>query len=167
MKTFKSIKELKKKAKEKIKEDLFIDCNHLPCCPENYCRIGAMRVVEHQKRGKIKFSPSKFKLYITDEQKGLQEKGTIIRRALKNKRVLNANILDQLIICPNLIPKEWKKERTEDGYVRVISFFGTIYADRDGTLCVRVLCWDGQKWYDDFRLLDDYWGKDDPIVILP
>jgi hypothetical protein len=167
MKTIKSIKELKKIAKEKIKEDFFIDCDKEPCCPASFCGRGIMKIVEHRKMGRLKFDPSMLNLHITEEQKGLQEKGVTIRRILNDAKVLNANILDQLIISPNLIPEVWKKEKTEDGYTRIITFMGTIYAERDGSLCVRVLCWHGEKWYADFRWIEDYWGKDDPIVILP
>lgn len=167
MKTIKSLKELKQVAIRKLNEEFFIDCDREPCCPEGFSGHGVMKIIEHKKIGRIKFDPSKFVLHITEGQKVLSEEGVKIRRAIKNKKILNANVLDQLIISPNMIPKEWKKDKSEDGYIRPISFFGTIYADIDGTLSIRVLCWDGQRWYSDFRWLEDYWGKDDPIAMLP
>jgi hypothetical protein len=61
-----------------------------------------------------------------------------LRVRLSRKPALNANVLDYLLANPSLIPESWKGKE--------IHFWGTIYFNRDRSLCIRNLRWDGSSW---------------------
>ncbi len=109
-----------------------IDCDAAPFIPSCW------KVEEHQKNGNIKFDASKVELYLSKKQKNGSIEGNKLREELKGKKVLNANVLDYLLANPKAIPEEWKG--------KYIFFWGTIYRDSDGRLCVRCLYWDGGQW---------------------
>ena len=85
-------------------------------------------------------------------------RGTELREELKGKPVLNANVLDYLLKHPELIPEEWKG--------KAVFFWGTIYRDSRGNLCVRCLYWDGSRWYWSHNWLDDFWLADNLALLL-
>ncbi|MCX6751445.1 MAG: hypothetical protein NT161_01615 [Candidatus Nomurabacteria bacterium] len=116
-----------------------IDCDSDPFIPSGW------KVEEHQKGGIIKFDASKVSFYLSKKQKsGSSIEGNKLREELKNKKVLNANVLDYLLANPKAIPDEWKKD--ENGNTRYIFFWGTIYRVSVGDLYVRFLSWDGGEW---------------------
>jgi hypothetical protein len=115
-----------------------IDCDAGPFVPDGW------KVEEHQKMGNIKFDPSKIDFYLSQKQKNGRIEGNKLREELKGKKVLNANVLDYLLKNPQIIPEEWKKD--EKGNTRFIFFWGTIYRDSYGGLCVRYLYWFVVRW---------------------
>ncbi|MFI5260484.1 MAG: hypothetical protein ACHQU0_01675 [Candidatus Paceibacteria bacterium] len=124
-----------------------IDCDSALFVPDGW------KVEEHDEGGQLTFDASKIELYFSVAQD--QTKGSIggneLRKELADKPVLNANVLDYLLANPHLIPKEWKGKS--------IFFWGTIYRDSDGLLCVRCLCWGGNGWRWGRYWLDGGWRR--------
>ena len=132
--------------------EYLINCDVAPFCPSNW------KVEEHKKGGKIRWTRELFQLYLSKKQKGSAMKGKELRKELKSKPTLNANVLDFLLKNLHLIPEEWKNES--------VFFWGTIYRDSDsGNLYVRFLRWDG-RWFWDGHWLGYDWHGDDPAVVL-
>ncbi len=135
-----------------------IDCNADPFVPEGWT------VEEHQKGGSFKWDPAQVQLYLSELQliDGVI-KGNALRKELAGKPVLNANVLDYLLAHPRLIPEEWKKN--SEGCILFIFFWGTIYRDPDGHLCVRCLCWHSGRWgWNYYWFLND-WHVTDPAAL--
>ena len=110
-----------------------IDLDADPFVPEGW------KAEEHQKGGQFNWDASKVSLYLSDAQKsGKCIEGNKLREELAGKPVLNANVLDDLLANPHLIPEEWKE--------KYVFFWGTIYRHLDECLCVRCLCWTDPKW---------------------
>lgn len=124
-----------------------IDCDADPMCPYE-----EWKVEEHRKGGQFTWNPEAVKLHLSANQmNGEQIEGNKLRKELAKEPVLNANVLDYLIRHPHLIPEEWKVD--ENGNTRYIYFWGTIYRDADGSLCVRCLYFESGHWN---------WGYDWP-----
>ena len=96
-------------------------------------------------------------LYLVDEQKNGCIIGNELRKKLRDKPVLNANVLDHLLAHPETIPEEWKGE--------YIFFWGTISRSSGGSLCVRYLYWRGVRWDSDYYGLDYGWSGDSPAAL--
>jgi len=157
----KSMKELQGIARYAFLGKEFVNTDLAPTCPPE------MRVVEHLRMGKVNIS--KLELYLSEEQKKFSVKGGIYRRKLllKNKKTINATVLDRLMLDQSLIPESWAKN--EEGRVQVISFFGTIYAHQNGALYVRIMYPSIQekKWnFGKCCINNDYWDSNNPIVII-
>ncbi len=76
-----------------------IDCDADPLVPQNW------QVLEHQKGGLVRWSDLSISLYLDrGEQKQNERIQSYLRRALKDQKVLNANVLDFLLEHPELIP---------------------------------------------------------------
>ncbi|MBT3231005.1 hypothetical protein HN358_04495 [Candidatus Uhrbacteria bacterium] len=135
-----------------------IDCDAMPFIPNGWS------AVEHRKGGQIEFDPSKIVLHLESEQQRSTIVGNELRKRLEGQPVMNANVLDHLLANTRLIPEDWKAD--EQGRIRCIYFWGTIYRDSGGRLYVRYLCWnDGQwRWYCSW--LDDPWDSQRPAAIL-
>lgn len=131
--------------------ECLINCDADPFVPDG------SSVEEHRKGGQWKFNPAKVKLWLAKEQKGGSIEGNKLREQLKGKPILNANVLDYLLKSPHLILEEWKG--------KYIFFWGTIYRDRFGRLCVRYLCWNGDRWLWDFHWLEDDFGSFSPAAL--
>lgn len=130
---------------------MIVDCDADPFVPSGW------KVEEHQKGGQFKFDPAQMSLYLSKSQcEGVQQ-GHDLRKELAGKPVLNANVLDCLLAHPHLIPEEWKKNYT--------FFWGTIYRDSHGDLCVRYLCWHGGRWNWDYNWLKNAWYSRDPAAL--
>lgn len=65
--------------------------------------------------------------------------------------------MDFYLANPHLIPEEWKG--------KAVFFWGTIYRDADGHLCVRYLYWRGGGWDWGYRWLDYVWDGDGPAAV--
>ncbi|MFA5359025.1 MAG: hypothetical protein WC310_04390 [Patescibacteria group bacterium] len=119
---------------EIVKVKHIVDLDIDPFVPDYW------EVVEHIKGGQFTFDPTKVVLYLDEVQK---EAGVIVgnqlREKIKDRSAYNANLLDFYLKNPHLIPKEWKG--------KTVFFWGTIYRDSDGDLCVRFLKWRGYKWH--------------------
>lgn len=87
------------------------------------------RVVEHVKGGKFEFDPKKVKLYFTDAPG--DGRGHALREMMKDQPVYNANLLDFYLENTHLIPADWHNMH--------VCFWGTIYTDDQGRLCIRTL----------------------------
>jgi len=128
-----------------------IDCDADPFCPEDWS------VEEHIKGGQLKWGAAKIDLYLCKEQEKGSIEGNQLRKKLKDQTILNACVLDYLIENPNLIPEEWKNKN--------VFFWGTIYRDSDGSLCVRGLSWDGDGWGWDYHWLGFHWRGSKTAVV--
>lgn len=130
-----------------------IDLDANPLVPS-----GWKRAEEHQKGGQFKWDAAKVNLYLSKKQEGGNYiVGTKLREELKGKLVYNANLLDYLFAHPHLIPEEWKGQH--------VFFWGTIYRDSDGVLCVRCLGWGGGRWRWGGSWLDGGWDGDGPAAV--
>ena len=123
-----------------------IDCDADPFMPEGW------KVDEHKKSGKVKWTKELIQLYRSAGQKdGKCIEGSKLRKELASKSVLNANVLDYLLAHPELIPEEWKG--------KYVFFWGTIYRNSNGYLCVRFLYWHDDRWdWDAGWLVSDFRG---------
>jgi hypothetical protein len=74
-----------------------------------------------------------------------------LKARIEASPVLNANVLDYLILHPELIPDKWKKERG-------IIFYGTIYNFCGD--CARFLRWRAGKWDWNYVSISGKWGHD-------
>jgi len=128
-----------------------IDCDANPYVPNNW------KVEEHIKGGELRWNPDEVELYLCDKQKGGTIEGNELRKLLKGKPVLNANVLDYLLANPQLIPEEWKD--------KAVFFWGTIYRGLHGLVFVRYLFWSGDRWYWDFDWLGNDFDDNDPAVL--
>lgn len=129
-----------------------IDCDATPYVPDGW------KVEEHQKGGTFKWNATQVELYLTGGQKnGNVVEGNKLRKELAGKPVLNANVLDYLLARPHLIPEEWKG--------KYVFFWGTVYRDSDGSLCVRYLYWGGGGWGWSGHWLDCDWDGHDPTAL--
>lgn len=142
---------IKGQAEIKMVEHL-IDCDAAPFVPDGWS------VKEHKKTGQLKFDPAKISLYLSKKQKKGVIGGHNLHKELNNKPVMNANVLDDLLVHPELIPEEWKGKN--------IFFWGTIYRDSDGNLYVRYLSSDESKWYWVYYWLTGAFDSDDPAALF-
>ena len=133
---------------------LLINLSADPFCPKD------LTVEEHIKAKPWKFDAKQVELYLDPAQSGGSILGHDLCKALKGEPVLNANVLDWLLLEENqhLIPEEWKGKG--------IFFWGTIYCVRDGSLVVRCLRWYGDRWQSGWRWLGDRWCVSDPAASL-
>jgi len=125
--------------------------------------------IEHRKMGKITLEKREDgKLYangkevvrhLSPNQKNSNViQGYKLRKELKDMQVLNACILDALRANPQLIPDEWKTGFTY--------FWGTIFRNVYGVLCVEYLCWLGGRWRWDYSWLGRDWNSNNPAAVL-
>lgn len=134
-----------------VADEQIIDCDKDPHVPKDW------KVEEHIKGGQFKWNLAAIDLYFSETQK----KGIIIgddfREELKDKPVLNANVLDYLLANPHLIPEEWKG--------KFIFFWGTIYRDADDNLCVRSLTFASGRWLWEYNWLNCAWDIYRPAAL--
>ncbi len=130
---------------EIVYPEYLIDCDADAKIPEGY----NWTVVEHRKMGNYKFNPVQLSLHFSKKQQasGFIE-GDELRKELKDKKVLNSNVLWFLLDNPTLIPDEWKG--------KAVLFWGTIFRGSDGDLYVLYLRWDGSAW----NWYDFWFGND-------
>lgn len=115
--------------------------------------------LEKREDGKLYANGKEVVRYLSPNQKnGKMIQGHKLRKELKVKQVLNACILDALRANTQLIPDEWKT-----GYTY---FWGTIFRNADGFLCVYCLCWGDGRWDWDYYWLDRVWNVGDPAASL-
>lgn len=130
-----------------------IDCDADPFIPNGWSVAG------HQKGGIIKFDASKIDPYLSKKQKDGTIEGNKLREELKGKKVLNANVLDYLLANPKLIPEGWKGKG--------VFFWGTIYRNSLGYLCVRYLYWNNDASWDWSNYwLSNSWDPSNPAGLL-
>ena len=106
-----------------------IDCEAFPFVPDGW------KIESHSKGGQFEFDLEMIGLCVTDYQ---SQYTTDCRKELEGKLLLNACVLDYLLINQDLIPEEWKQGKKH--------FWGTIFRNKNGWLTVRCLCWNEDKW---------------------
>lgn len=155
----KEMRPVSKRLTKSIKVDLDAD----PFVPEGWTveehRPGGIVTVS-QKRGKLCLNGEPIKLYLAkDQQNGRTIDGNTLWQELKDKPVVNANLLNALLKPENqhLIPEDWKG--------KYLFFWATHYRDADDDRCVRGLDWDDGQWDWCFDWLDDHWYGNDPAVL--
>ena len=144
-----------------------INFNHAPTRPVilRNGELEALEVIENQSMV-IRFEPSKFELYLTKTQrKGLAINGVILNEIVNTKKILNANVLSELMVRQNLIPETWKKDKY--GNTRYILFWGTIYSSSDNCLYVRNLYWKGEQWCSECCWVNDYFDSNNYVALYP
>ncbi len=105
------------------------------------------------------FDPTKVKLHLSPAQAaGKSVQGHKLRKELIKLSVANANALDFYLANPHLIDEKWKG--------KLVFFWGTIYRDRGGNLCVRCLCWRGGRWRWLYHWLDSDFDDGCPALLL-
>jgi len=133
---------------------LIVDLDRDPFAPEG------LTVESHQKGGQFDLTDiSELPLYLSKKQKEGQGliAGSDLWEELKSKKVLNANALDYLLAHQNVIPYLWR--------FKYVFFWGTIYCNSDGLLCVRFLIWCGSMWSWNHRLLDSFLDPCEPAAL--
>ncbi len=122
-----------------------IDCDAQPFVPNGWAVAeNPDGTLCHIKGGQFEWNPNSIGLHLSDKQRSGVIEGNKLRKELVGKAVLNANVLDYLLAHPQLIPDEWKG--------KAIFFWGTIYRDSHGNLCVRY-----PNWYGKSRHWLNYW----------
>lgn len=121
-----------------------IDCDARPLEPSGLTVAPESEQLANRVRGQFVFDPANVKLHLSSNQQGGKFiRGNDLRKELASEPVLPANVLDFLLANPHLIPEEWKG--------KYVFFWGTIYRDSGGPLCVRYLYFRGGGW-------DSYYG---------
>ncbi|MDD5438122.1 MAG: hypothetical protein PHC70_03180 [Patescibacteria group bacterium] len=141
-----------------------IDCDAGPYLPEGW-QVKPEDQLPGAVSGQIEFDPAKITFHLDDQQKdGKTIVGNEFKEKLAGKLLAKANMLDHLLANTNLIPESWKKD--EQGRIRYIYFWGTIYRDPDGNLYVRGLCWDAGRWDWLYDWLDKEFDGQSPAALL-
>lgn len=119
----------------------------------------------HRRGGNLKFDPKQIKFFLTrDQRAGKTVEGSKLRKELAGKDILKANVLDYLLAHPEIIPDEWKTD--ENGDIRCIFFWGTIYRNSGGNLFVRYLYWNDNRWSWNYLGLGFDWYGFHPAAVL-
>lgn len=122
---------------------------------------------KHKPMKYFPYDPLKIDFYFTDQQRyGKISKAHEVYVEMADKPVLNANVLDYYLANPDRIPDSWKRD--DEGKIRYIFFWGTLFEDFKKREFVRCLFFDEsvQKWTSLFYLLCCGIYKDDPAVVL-
>jgi hypothetical protein len=108
---------------------------------------------------------SKIILHLSDHQKNGQSIGGCdLWDELKGLPILHTNILDALLEYPHLIPDALKPD--EEVYAMSIIFWVARFKPLDDDFFVRCLYWNGNEWFDHYRVLCDQFGDGDFAAIL-
>jgi hypothetical protein len=130
-----------------------IDCSVLPAVPRPDWKIAEHRFVEKI----FKWEPERVELYLSEKQKYRNyTDGKTLYQEMKDKKVLNFNVLNYLINHPQLIPREWSSPGN------CIFFWGTIFKNEYDCLFVSCLRWDSERysWVLDYNSLSDgFWHR--------
>ena len=134
----------------------FIDCDAEPFVYEG------MSVHQHHKGGQMAWDASKIELWLSEEQKsGLSMSGHALLDEVSKKNPFNVNVLSFLVAHMDLIPKEWEEQR--------IIFWGTVYLNGLGGLCIASLTYGERGWNVEMKYLDENFSEADfaaiPLVI--
>ncbi len=136
---------------------LLIDCDAAPFTPNGWS-IHKEDQIASAVHGQFEWNPTRVKLHLSKSQKpGKLVEGNKLRKELEGQLVLNANVLDGLLAHSELIPDEWKG--------KAIFFWGTIYRDSNGDLCVRYLYWDDSRWRWNDGWLDSSFSGNAPAAV--
>lgn len=153
-KNLQDIKDVLNDKAEILKMDL-VDLDADPFIPPGWS------LKEHKRGGLLKYNSKKIIPFLT---KGQKENtcvfGYNLKTELKDESIilLNANLLDYLLLHPELIPEEFKKY--------FLFFWGTIYRNEVNKPCIRHLAWSAGEWYGDYMLLSSNYYNASPAAVL-
>ncbi len=135
-----------------------IDFDKAPSVPKGWTILPDAKQLPNRVRGTMKFDSKKVALHLDDGQKdGKWIQGNKLRQKLEKVPVYGAQLGDFYMANLHLIPEEWKG--------KAVFFWGTIYRDAGGRLCVRFLYWRGDGWVWVYRWLDvDFNGRSPAAV---
>lgn len=114
-------------------------------------------LISHRRANLWEFNPKKISLYLSGPQKNGIIAVNELREDLLQRKVFNANLLDYLLLYPELIPESWKGLE--------LIFWGTIYQAPGGSLCVRYLRWWGDRWAWNYHWLSGSFIYTSPALI--
>ena|SRR3989344_2532041 len=139
-------------------------CDAAPFVPNGWSVAPDSQQLPNRARGIIRLGPAPLRLYLTELQR--EERNMVIRgfgllKKLANKPVLGANVLDYLWANKRLIPRLLPWLPIYNSAV----FWGTLYYDHLGRLCVRCLL--SRKGGPELshHLVDGDWDGSDPAVL--
>ncbi len=135
-----------------------VDCDASPRVP-----YGSWRVHEHIPRGKFLFDSRLFGLHLLPTQESKPLMGSVVKNGLKELPTANANLLEYLLLHPDLFPNEWKiKVHTNP---KCIFFWSTTYADSHETEFVRCLYFaTGHLQSSFYPLTQMFYGNDVALI---
>jgi len=133
---------------------------HIIECDTEPSALQEMRVVVHQECEKFEWDPTKVWLFWSGRQKTKHIAGSLLRKELEQKPVLNAYALDYLLEYQELIPAEWKD--------MCVFFWGTIYrlVGSHNELYVRYIAWREGGWVTDYRLAGVFFDESTPAAMF-
>ncbi|HCC83342.1 TPA: hypothetical protein DEP96_00670 [Candidatus Uhrbacteria bacterium] len=133
-----------------------VDCDEVPSIPSGLTIAEEKHQIKSRMRGLV--NPAEVKFY-RDSRQGQTSylKGTLLKEALEGQPVMPAKLLDWYSANPGEIPESWKGQ--------AVFFWGTIYSDGYGNLCVRYLGWDGGRWDAYYDYLDAAWDAGSPALV--
>lgn len=143
-----------------------VDFDKLPTVPDGWTILPDYEQLPNRIKGQVEFYVKKVGLHLDEDQEDSIDEGqrgyhviegNKLRKKLKDVPVYGAQLLDFYLANQHLIPWLWKGGG-------VIFFWGTIYRDVDGVLCVRCLYLNWCKWHWSYRRLDSFWGFKNPAV---
>lgn len=134
----------------------FIDCDKKSLIPEGLLLLPENEQLPNRVCWKLAFL--KISLYLSERQKNVGTiKGDDLLEELKEIKVFTDHVLDFLLRNENLIPEQWKGKK--------VFFWGSLFRNPDGYVCVRYLCWRGGAWDWGIYQLDYEW-HDSPAAVL-
>lgn len=131
-----------------------MDLQQPPHCPKG------LTVRDHAKDYVVDPTEVALLLHCSTAQAVGRVSGHDVRAALVKIPVLNANVLDFLMIPENhcYIPENWRG--------RKVFFWGTTYMVAHGEECVRFIEWGSHGWASSYRRLSDEWGMADLAAVV-
>lgn len=149
-----------------------IYCDIDPSCDshfriEKHKKMGEFEV--ERKSGELYVHKRKLELYLSESQENNKLiTGDELRKELQvqDQVALNANVLDWFLDNEHMIPENFK-DRGDNGVIRHIYFWGTIYRHcKKGTFYVRCLCWKSEQWKSYYKIVGNNMNNQDPSLIL-
>ena len=137
---------------EVVQREHIIDLDSPPFVPDGW------KVEEHHRGGSFEWNPEKVSLFLTEEQqRGSYIRAHGLRKEFEGRNPFNANCLDYLLKHQELILEDWKWKQ--------VFFWGTIYRDPRGHLCVRCLSWRDGRWRWRYCWLDGDFSVNRPAAV--
>jgi hypothetical protein len=140
------------------REEHVVDCSLPPFVPEGWTIAEESEQIASRLKGKFAITPETLALYLDPGQDDGWIVGTDLRTRLAGKTVLPANVLDYLLVHPELIPESWKWHS--------VFFWGTIYSNAVDGLSVRYPHWSGESWSWSYYWLGYECGFGHPAAVL-
>lgn len=152
-----------------IPSNHFVDLSKFPFLPDGWelANHDSLRNTRDGSicEGRLLLDTRKIVLYRDRDQSsspGIQ--GTLLKERLREKKNLNANVLEYLLKHPDLIPESWRLDSR--GQAQCIWFWGTSYRNSEGVPVVRGMVWrDNLAWVADHIWLGKLLGRSEAAAI--